>query len=120
MGVGVMHWVKVNRKWRNLEYSSFVYNCVVAVAGMDKTLPKLEKWNENSNINDIVSITDEAFALTLLVNYWDQYEAGWENKTVSAKFTERKLNKNGPNAKKMQGGWSIEGLNLFNELCVIV
>lgn len=92
-------------------------HCVVPIAGMEKITPQLEKWNEESNINTLISISDEAFARTLLVNYWGQYTS--KDKTVSPLFTERKLS-NKPASQRMQGGWSVEGLKLFNELCGVV
>jgi hypothetical protein len=116
----VIRFVKMNRKLPVQEYGPFLFHCVVAIAGVDKTIPILENWNETSNINEIVTASDEAFALTLLVNYWDQFLAKWD-KRVPARFTDRKLEKGSPTGnRKMQGGWSAEGMALFNELYDLV
>jgi hypothetical protein len=117
----VIRFVKLNRKLPAKEYGTFLFHCVVAIAGVDRTIPILENWNETSKINEIVTPSDEAFALTLLVNYWDQFLANWD-KSVPARFRDRKLEKGtSPTGKrKMQGGWSAEGMALFNELYNLV
>jgi hypothetical protein len=87
---------------------------------VDKTIPILENWSETSNIDEIVTASDEAFALTLLVNYWEQFLSNWD-KSVAARFTDRKLEKGTPTGnRKMQGGWSAEGMALFNKLFDLV
>lgn len=116
-GMEIEEWVRCARTKFPGKYARFVFHCVVPIAGTEKITPQLEKWNEDSDINTMISISDEAFARTLLVNYWEQYAT--KDKTVSPLFTERKLS-NKPASQRMQGGWSLDGLKLFNELCQLV
>ncbi len=68
-----------------------------------------------------VSVSDEAFAMLLLVNSWDKFEYMAENPAIDertevpeTRYTEKK----GRN-RKMQG-WSSEGIDNFNKLCLFV
>jgi hypothetical protein len=68
-----------------------------------------------------VTVSDEAFALLLMVNSWDKFEYlaesdGEPNKddTPTTVYTEKK----GRN-KKLQG-WTTQGINHFNQLCKFV
>ena len=84
-----------------------------------------KEWKQQKNKQLIsgscVTVTDEAFALLLMVNSWEKFEymadnPEMENKTEvpETRYTEKK----GRN-RKMQG-WSSEGIDKFNNLCVSV
>ena len=65
-----------------------------------------------------VTVSDEAFAMLLMINSWDKFEYLADHPEIedkatvpSTKFTEEK----GRN-RKLQG-WTREGINTFNKLC---
>ena len=82
-----------------------------------------KKWKAERHkvliTNSCATVSDEAFALLLMVNSWEKFEylsdesnkAGVDKEAPSTMFTEKK----GRN-RKLQG-WSLEGIDKYNKLC---
>lgn len=68
-----------------------------------------------------VTVSDEAFAMLLLVNSWDKFQfiaSNPDNKDKNELPSTRYTEKKGRNKKFL--GWSQEGINHFNQLCKFV
>jgi len=96
-------------------YFFFCNTILECVAG--KKTWKVQKKKKKIS-RSCVTVSDEAFALLLLVNSWEKFEYMAENPQCdtkamlpATKFTEKK----GRN-KKMQG-WCHSGIATFNQLC---
>jgi hypothetical protein len=99
-------------------YFFFCNTILECVAG--KKLWKVQKTKRLIS-KSCVTVSDEAFALLLMINSWEKFEYFAENPEVEDKmsvpatsYTEKK----GRN-KKMKG-WSQEGLVKYNRLCECV
>jgi len=78
-------------------------------------------------ISQVATISDEAFALLVLENIWDE----WKNMNVVEFFSRRKGMEKGTKRKKIGGGrwtsdakgcgkycgWNVDGMKRFSELC---
>jgi hypothetical protein len=104
-----------------IETTAYFYFCnklVECVAG------KKEWKKEKSKLlisKSCITVSDEAFALLLMVNSWEKFEYIAEHVEIECKdnvpetrYTEKK----GRN-KKLQG-WSSVGIDKFNQLCEMV
>jgi hypothetical protein len=110
-----------NIKTCNIENSAYFYffdKIVECVAGKKEWKAQKAKVLINKSC---VTVSDEAFALLLMVNSWDKFEYLGENPEIDDKndipetlYTEKK----GRN-KAMQG-WSRQGIDKFNILCDLV
>jgi hypothetical protein len=110
-----------NIKNCNIENSAYFYffdKIVECVAGKKEWKAQKAKVLINKSC---VTVSDEAFALLLMVNSWDKFEYLGENPEIDDKndipetlYTEKK----GRN-KAMQG-WSRQGIDKFNMLCDLV
>ena len=96
------------RRWDEppMEFRYFVENVIQAVR------PNETKFNElkaNTRISEIFTVSDEAFALVILLNEyhcWDRNGSA-EKRFVSAKSGNKQ-------------GWSVRGLNAYTTLCTEV
>ena len=92
-------------------YTIFCDHILSAVVG--KNL-----WKSKSagfTISKIATVSDEAFALLLLVNSWDL----WTETDATATTKQSKYTRNGAGTKKNEG-WTRDGLVRFNELAKMV
>jgi hypothetical protein len=100
-------------------YFFFCNTILECVAG--KKAWKVQKKKRKIS-NSCVTVSDEAFALLLVINSWEKFEFMADNPQSEARssnvpptnYTEKK----GRN-KKMQG-WSQKGIDKFNSLCEMV
>ena len=97
----------------------FFCNTVLECVAGKKTWKIQKKMKRISN--SCVTVSDEAFALLLLVNSWEKFEYIADNPQCETrgelpytKFMEKK----GRNMKMRR--WSYEGINNFNQLCAFV
>jgi len=79
-----------------------------------------EARTQQDIVSNLVTVEDEAFILLLLVNSEDRWMNMLETKVyktsqVSTKFTKKDSDKTGNTYK--YGGWSVEGLELYNKIC---
>ena len=98
------------RKDTNGAYTLFCDHVLAAVVG--KSL-----WKTKSvglRISTIATVSDEAFALLLLLNSWDVWN---ESNTASNK--QARYTRNGAGTKKGEG-WTMDGLVKFNEFAIMV
>ena len=108
---------KVNEAGK-LPFFFFCDRILECVAGKKEWKQQKAKQTVSSSC---VSVTDEAFAMLLMINSWDKFEYMAEHAEIDDKsevpetlYTEKK----GRN-RKMQG-WSTDGIEKFNKLCLFV
>ena len=86
----------------------------------------------HKTVSELATPSDEAFALLLLENTWDQ----WFTRDLAEYKNERKYNEvtgewekrkpvygkwtRGAGGEPCYGGWTEDGVNRFNELCILV
>jgi len=86
----------------------------------------------NKTVSELATPSDKAFTLLLLENTWDQ----WSTRDLTEYKDERKYNAvtgewdkrkpvygkwtRGAGGERRYGGWTEDGVNRFNELCVLV
>jgi len=86
-----------------------------------------KRQKKHKLIRELATVSDEAFALLVLENIWDE----WKDMNVVEFFSRRKGMEKGTKRRKIgggrwtsdanggtkYGGWNVDGIKRFNELC---
>ncbi len=91
-------------------YTLFCNHVLSAVVGKNVWKAKCAGFA----VSNIATISDEAFALVLLVNSWDVWSDTTNSGDSKTRFT-----RNGAGTKKNEG-WTQEGLEQFNQIARMV
>jgi hypothetical protein len=113
------------------EPEQYAYYCVHFIPSLvgDRNWTKLcrTRMGVKETFDKMVTVSDEAFGLLILENYWDRWVAEWEEKRQAAEdgrdasfknLPRTKYSENNPDVKKF-GGWRRGGRR-YNDLYNLV